>query len=443
MFTESMRKLAHVVGLVAISLAAGSAHAGLAIQSWTSAHGTRVLFVENHDLPMLDVQANFRAGTGFDPAGQTGVAGMTHALMRLGAGGLSEQAIAEALADVGAQLGQSLDADRAAFSLRTLSAERERTAALDVLQKVLSQPALAPDILQREKTRAIAGLQEAETQPEFLADRAFSAAVFGVHPYGASETVASLEKLQAPQLAAFHRAHYSAANLILVLMGDIARPEAERIAAALSAALPQGPKVADLPAVPARTQATLEVIPHHATQSHIRIGLPGMTRDDADYFPLLVGNYILGGGGFDSRLMHEIRDGRGLAYSVYSYFLPMQQRGAFEIGLQTRRDATDTAVQVVRETLQQFLRAGPTEAELEQAKANLVNSFPLRLDSNRKIVEYVGMMGFYGLPLDWLERYPRAVAAVDRVAILRAFQARVEPLQLATVIVGGQPNTRP
>jgi zinc protease len=180
------------------------------------------------------------------------------------------------------------------------------------------------------------------------------------------------------------------------------------------------------------------ILPHHATQSHLQIGLPGMTRDDPDYFPLLVGNYILGGGGFDSRLMQEVRDRRGFAYSVHSYFMPLRQRGAFEIGLQTRREATDEALAVVRSTVQRFLDAGPTEAELKQAQANLIGSFPLRLDSNKKIVEHLAMLGFYGLPLSWLDEYPRQVAAVTLDDIRRAFRARVVPEQMVTVIVGGQ-----
>ncbi|MFA5083624.1 MAG: insulinase family protein, partial [Hydrogenophilaceae bacterium] len=168
------------------------------------------------------------------------------------------------------------------------------------------------------------------------------------------------------------------------------------------------------------------------------IGQPGMTRDDPDYFPLLVGNYVLGGGGFDSRLVEEIRQKRGLAYSAYSYFMPMKELGAFQIGLQTRRDATDQALKVVRDTLRHYLADGPTEAELQQARDNLVGGFPLRLDSNRKILEYLAMIGFYRLPPDWLDSYPKKVAAVSRDDIMRALRARLHPDTMVTVIVGGQ-----
>ncbi len=427
-----------IMAMLGMTFMACSAQAGLDVQQWRTSQGAWVFFVANHDLPMLDVSASFEAGAARDSAATAGLAGMTHALMRLGAGGLTEQQIAERLADVGAVMAQSQDADRAGFSLRTLSGASERKVALAVLQAVLSRPHFESAVLSREKARAIAGLREAETQPEFIAEREFSSRVFGTHPYGLHQRIESLARLDATQLVAFHRQYYRAANLTLVLMGDIDRPTAETIAQQLSQDLPVGPAADSLPAVPLRTQAETVILPHHATQSHLQIGLPGMTRDDPDYFPLLVGNYILGGGGFDSRLMQEVRDRRGFAYSVHSYFMPLRQRGAFEIGLQTRREATDEALAVVRSTVQRFLDAGPTEAELKQAQANLIGSFPLRLDSNKKIVEHLAMLGFYGLPLSWLDEYPRQVAAVTLDDIRRAFRARVVPEQMVTVIVGGQ-----
>ena len=180
------------------------------------------------------------------------------------------------------------------------------------------------------------------------------------------------------------------------------------------------------------------MLPHHATQSHLFVGQPGLKREDPDYFPLLVGNYILGGGGFDSRLTESIRQKQGLAYSVYSYFVPMAERGPFRIGLQTKRESTRQALDSVRAELARFLAEGPTEAELVQAKNNLIGSFPLRIDSNRKILDHLAMIGFYRLPLNWLETYSPSVAAVSREDILRAFRARVRPEAMVTVIVGGQ-----
>lgn len=429
-----------LVVLLVVWLASAAAWAGLDIQRWSTPQGARVYFVENHDLPMLDISVAFAAGSAYDKAEKAGLANMTRHAMNLGAGDLDEQQIAERLADVGAQMGGFFDQDRAGFTLRTLSNAGEREPALAIFKAILARPAFPEAVVEREKSRAIANLREAATRPEFLGEKAFQAALYGDHPYGLPETgePETLARLSRVDLADFHGRHYRAAGMVVAIMGDIDRAGAERLAVDLATGLPAGEAPAPVPPVPEKTAGAEQLIPHHATQSHLFIGQPGMTRDDPDYFPLLVGNYILGGGGFDSRLVEEIRQKRGLAYSAYSYFMPMQERGAFQIGLQTRRDATDQALKVVRETLRQYLAEGPNEIELKQAKDNLIGSFPLRLDSNRKILDYLAMIGFYRLPPDWLDSYTKKVAAVSREDIIRAMRARLKPDAMATVIVGGQ-----
>ncbi len=191
-----------------------------------------------------------------------------------------------------------------------------------------------------------------------------------------------------------------------------------------------------LPALAPTTARTLRIL-HPSAQAHILVGQPGMAREDADYFPLLVGNYVLGGGGFVSRLTAEVREKRGFAYSVYSALSPQQVAGPFQIGLQTRGSQAEEALAVVRATLAGFLADGPSAEELQAAKDNLINGFGLRLDSNAKLLDYVSMIGFYRLPLDWLERYPQQVAAVDVAAVRAAWQRRIRPEQLVTVIAGG------
>ena len=324
--------------------------------------------------------------------------------------------------------------------MRTLSGEKERTRAMDILAAVLAQPRFEAEIVTREKARMVAGLEEAATKPETIGDKAFGAAIFGDHPYalpegGEPENVAGLSR---DDLAAFHRQYYRAKGMSVAIMGDITRQEAERLAQQLAQGLPAGDAPPPIRPVEVQVAGAERVIPHHATQSHLFMGMPGMKREDPDYFPLYVGNYVLGGGGFDSRLMEAVRQKKGLSYSVYSYFSPMQEAGPFQIGLQTKRATTDEAVRTVREVLESYLKDGPTEAELTQAKNNLVGGFPLRLDSNKKILEYLAVIGFYRLPLDWLDTYTAKVEAVSRDDILRAFRSRVRPEAMSTVVVGGQ-----
>jgi zinc protease len=419
-----------------LSIATPAAQATPHIQNWQAASGARVYFVEDHDIPMLDVAVDFAAGSAYDAAGKSGVADMTRGMLELGAEGLSEDDIARKLADVGAEMGGHFDEDRAGIVLRTLSSAAEKDQALDIMARVLQQPLFPEEVLTREKARQIAALKESETKPEYIAGKAFDKAVFGNHPYGVSTEVADVEKIQRADLESFYRAHYAAANAVVAIMGDATRAEAEAIAQKLTAQLPAGGEAAPIPPVAMQIPASEQRIAHPATQSHILIGAPGMSRTDPDYFPLFVGNYTLGGGGFVSRLMLEIREKRGLAYSVYSYFMPMRQPGAFQLGLQTKKEQADEALKLARDTLREFIAEGPSEQELKAAKDNIIGGFPMRIDSNKKILDYLSVIGFYGLPLTYLDDF---VGRVDRVTVAQvrdAFRRHINPDAMATVIVG-------
>lgn len=413
------------------------AQAAPLIQNWKTPQGARVLFVESRELPMLDVSVDFPAGSARDPAGKAGLARLTHGMLDQGAGGLSDTDIAHRLADVGAVLGGSFDRDRAGVALRTLSSAPEKDKAIDILTRVLQRPEFPAAVLKRERQRLIAAIREAEADPGTVVQKAFYRALYGTHPYAHDEAgePATLERLTRADLQGFHRAHYSAPNAVISLVGDVSRAEAEAIASRLAAGLSTAAALPPLPA-PAPSPVHDARISHPSAQSHVRIGALGVSRNDPDFFPLFVGNYVLGGGGFDSRLLKEVRDQRGYAYSAYSYFLPMSVAGPFQLGLQTKLAQTDDALEVAYATLRQFVADGPTEAELAQAKANLTGGFPLRIDSNRKILEYLAVIGFYGLPLDYLDTWVARVEAVDVAAVKQAFARRIDPGRLVTVVVG-------
>jgi len=429
------------IGLLWIlsALMIGQAHALLPIQDWKTSTGARVLLVVNRDLPMLDVSIDFPAGSGFDVSGKAGVASYTNHLLKLGAGGLSENEISQRTADVGARLSGRFDSDRAGMSLRTLSSPAERDRALDIMLRVVQQPAFAEDILAREKARGIAGLKEADTKPDTIAARTFRRLVFRTHPYGlrSSGEVESVTALTKNDLVEFYRKHYVAPRAVVAIMGDVTRADAERIAEALTAGLPKAGEAVSVAQVSSLEQGASSVIPHPASQAHILVGSPGIRRGDPDYFPLFVGNYILGGGGFASRLNDEVRQKRGLAYSVYSVFAPLLQAGAFQIGLQTRGDQAQAALKVVRDTLGEFVTRGPSEKELAEAKENLIGGFPMRIDSNAKIHEYLATIGFYDLPLTYLDEFVPNIRKVSVAAVKAAFERHIQPERLVTVVVGG------
>ena len=426
-------------GIIA-SMLATTAQAGVKIQQWKTAQGAQVLFVENHDLPILDISTGFHAGSARDADNKTGVAGLTRYLMTLGAGGLSDEQIAKKMADIGATLGGSVNADQASFTLRTLSSQRERGLALDIYRKILQQPDFPAAVLSREKARVIAGIQESMTQPESISNKAFYAGLYGNHPYGKDEDgdLESVKSIQANDLKQFYQQYYGAKSAVIAMIGDISRNEAEQIADSLAAGLPQAEAPAALPKVSYPTAAIEKRIPHPATQAHILLGYPGIKRGDEDYFPLYVGNYILGGGGFVSRLTEEVREKRGLVYSVYSYFMPLAELGPFQVGLQTKKEQANEALSLVRATLQEFIDKGPNEAELKAAKQNITGGFPLRLDSNSKILEYLALIGFYQLPLSYLDDFNQRVNQVTTAQIKQAFQRRIQPANMVTVVVGAE-----
>lgn len=421
--------------LAALVLLAGSALAGPRIDHWQTASGAKVFFVESGALPMLDVQVAFPAGAAYDPPGKAGLSALVTGQLSLGAGGLDEKQIADRLADLGAQLGGGGDQDRATVSLRTLSDPAQRMPAIELMARILQQPEFPQAVVEREKQRAIRGLEDALTRPDTLASRAFSQALYAGHPYGQVATVDSLTAIRRDDLVAFHRAHFSPDTAVVTLVGNISRAEAEAIATDLTDGLPRQAAAPALPPVPPSTGQELRIA-HPAAQAHVLIGLPVLRRGDPDYFPLLLGNYTLGGGGFVSRLMQEVREQRGLAYSVYSYFVAYREAGPFQLGLQTKREQAGEALALARATLARFLAEGPSEAELVAAKANLVGGFPLRLDSSRKLLDNVAVIGFYGLPLDWLDTYRSRMQAVTAAQVRDAFARRVQPAQIVTVVVG-------
>ncbi|MCL4184211.1 MAG: insulinase family protein [Burkholderiaceae bacterium] len=422
--------------LLLASLFAGTARAALPIEHWTTANGARVYFVRADAIPMLDVSLDFDAGGRFDPPVRKGLASVTNAMLARGAGDLDETAISEGFARVGAQRGGGAGDDRASVTLRTLVSEPELGEALALLARMVAQPTFPAAILAREKERVIQSIRESETRPATIAQRTFYRLLYGEHPYGAYATPETVAAIGRDDLVAFHRAHYGARRAVVSMIGAISRERAQAIAEQLTRGLPAGEAAPALPAVAMPIQGTERRIDHPATQSHILIGQPAIARGDPDYFALLVGNYVLGGGGFVSRLYDEVRERRGLAYSVYSYFSPMLQPGPFTIGLQTQKEQTAVALDVVRQTLARFLREGPTEAELQAAKSNLVGGFALRIDSNRKILDNLSTIGFYRLPLDYLDRWPERVEAVTLAQVRDAFARHVRPDAMATVVVG-------
>jgi len=414
------------------------AHAGLPIQSWQSANGARVYFVPAPELPIVDVQIVFDAGSARDGA-KPGLAMLTNALLDSGTTMLSADTVAERLDAVGAQLGSGAARDMAWLSLRSLADPHYLTPAVDTLIQLLREPAFAEDALERERKRMIAALRERAQSPAAIAEQAFYKALYGEHPYASPPegSEASLNTIQREEVQDFQRRYYGAANAVVAIVGALNRASAERLATALVGQLPAGSAAPPLPAVAPVTEARVIRIPHPSSQSHVYMGQVGVSRTDPDYYSLYLGNHVLGGNGLVSQLAEEVREKRGLSYSVSSYFSPMRAAGPFLMVLQTRNNQVNEAEQVANATLADFVHNGPTSPTLEAARQNITGGFALRIDSNSKIVQYLAMIGFYSLPLDHLQTFTAKINDLSLEQVNSALRRRIQPERLLTVIVGG------
>ena len=411
---------------------------GPKIEHWQADSGARVYFVHNPELPLVDIQVVFDAGSARD-GDKYGLATLTASLLDSGAGKWDADTIARRLEDVGASLSTGASRDSSWLDLRSLTESDKLEKALSTAAEILAHPRFDPVDFRREKKRLLLALKQRGESPSQLAGVMFFKALYGDHPYahpveGEPETVGSLK----PQdLAEFHRRYYVANNAIVVIVGALSQAQARDVAQRLTMRLPVGEPPPPIPTVPEPAGARTLRKPFPSAQTHVYTGLPVLRRGDPDYFPLYVGNHVLGGGGFTSRIVKQVREKRGLSYSAYSYFMPMRGKGPFMAALQTRNEKAWPALKVLDQTIREFLDRGPTEQELQAAKKNITGGFVLRYDSNAKLADYVAMIGFYGLPLDYLETFPQRVEAVTRQQIIDAFRRRLDPERFQTVLVGG------
>ncbi|MFJ3051623.1 M16 family metallopeptidase [Pseudomonas nitroreducens] len=425
-------------GLQSLAEAAGKApsHRKLNIQQWQTTEGARVLFVEAHELPMFDLRLTFAAGSSQD--GDTyGLAMLTNAMLNEGVPGKDTSAIAAGFDDLGANFGNGSYRDMAVASLRSLSEPAKRDAALALFDQVIGQPTFPEDALARIKNQVMAGFEYQKQNPGKLAGLELFKRLYGDHPYAHSSdgNEKSVPKISVAQLRAFHQKAYAAGNVVIALVGDLTREQAEAIAGSVSKSLPKGPAL-PAPGEPQTPKAGVTHIEFPSKQTQLMLAQLGITRNDPDYAALYLGNQILGGGGFGTRLMDQVREKRGLTYGVYSGFTGMQSRGPFTIGLQTRAEMSEGTLKLVQDIVRDYLDKGPTQKELDDAKRELAGSFPLSTASNADIVGQLGAIGFYNLPLDYLETFLSQVQGLSVEQVKEAMRRHLDPDAFVIVTAG-------
>lgn len=361
-----------------------SVQAATDIQRWRNRDGTQILLVERHENPIIDLEVSFKgAGSVANPDGKSQVAEFTAALLTDGTQELDEEAFKAEADNIGAHISSDSNAESASAGFRSLSKADIRDKAANLLNHSLTRPRFDEAVFRRRQIQSITGLQQQETTPDYTATRELTKLIYPNHPYGsgANITVDSLKQVSLDDIRAFHRTHYGKDNAIVAIVGDLNRKQAEQLVERVLKDLPaKATATHAIPPVPKQT-AQRRDIPFAGTQAQVLLGTSLFKRHDPDYYALVAGNYILGGGGFDSRLMKVLRDQHGYTYGVYSSLAPATEEGTFAVSYSTQKKNTKASLADTQAVIEQFIAEGPTEAELKQAKANIVGSFPLRYDS--------------------------------------------------------------
>ncbi len=393
------------------------------------------LLSEEHSLPFVTCQLVVDAGSRRDFAGKEGLANLVARGLLLGTSQRTVTAINEELDFMGASLNSSCGQDYATLSLRVLKKDLDK--GLDLFSESLTQPSFPEEELGREVKKTLAAIQAAEDRPDELAEKTFQKDLFLTSPYGhpVEGTKESLPGITREEILQFYRTYYRPNHSILTVVGDITLKEVK------TKLLPRlkNWSMSGIPEVPfkiefAKGPKTVK-IDRAITQANIILGHVGVSRENPDYYALTVMNYILGGGGFSSRLMQEIRNKRGLAYSVASFFNPGKYPGSFQIVLQTKNASAQDAISLSLKQMERMRQEGVAESELEGAKKYLIGSFPMRFDTQGKLANFLSQVEYYGLGLNYPEKYPTLIRSVSREEILRVARVYLHPENYILVVV--------
>jgi zinc protease len=431
-----MREL--VIAALLLVCASMSAAAAPKIERLKTPLGIEVWFVREPAIPILSLQATWRGGSSSDPAGQEGLAQLVTGLLNEGAGDMSADDFQTALQESAIDMGFSADRDYTTVTLRTLT--RNRARAFELLKLALTAPRFDDEPVQRVKAQARVAFERSRANPNALVGERFAQLAYGDHPYGrrSSPGADSLERIDRAAMAAFSTALFARGNLVIGAVGDVAPDDLARLVDVSFGALPAQASVALPPPVVPKTAADPVVIPFPNPQSILLFGAPGIAREDPDWYAATVLNQVLGGGGMSSRLFEEVREKRGLVYSVGTQLVPYKAAALLSGSLATANAQVGDALRLVRAELARIAKEGVTDAELAAAKSFMTGSFPLRLTSNAAIAGMLVAIQNSGLPPDYITAYPGLINAVGHDDIRRVAQ-RLFARDDYLVVVVGQP----
>jgi len=409
----------------------------ISIHHWKTKNGTPVYFIPTEKLPMVDIKVTFDAGSARDGK-KFGLSTLHSTMLEEGTEKHTASQIARRFEDVGAVFDTDTQKDRKSIKLRSITEPETLLPVVDMFTEILAQPAFPETALEQLKNRTLVALESDLQYPDVIALVNFYKAVYGDHPYGhlVSGTIAGINSITRQDLIDFHKQFMVVNNAVITIVGGLHRDYAREISEQIANALPTGKAATPLPDVAPLKEAAEIYLPMNSQQTHVLLGAPCCTYNDPDFFPILVGNYILGEGPLVARLFKELRDKRGLVYTVGSRFNRLKKPGVFVITLQTQKNQAQDAIKILKDTLSQFITEGPTEEEVTAAKKGIIGGFPLSIGSNARVAEVISDMSFYDMPMDFLNTFQHNVEKVTRADIQSAFRRRVDPNTLVLVVVG-------
>lgn len=432
-------RLLHSVLIPALALvamlAALPARAGVDIQEITTPGGIDAWLVEEHSIPFVALELRFRGGTSLDAPDKRGAVNLMTGLLEEGTGDMDSRAFARATEEIAAEFSYGAGDDAVSVSARFLTETRDE--AIELLRASITAPSLAPEAIERVRAQVIAGLNSGLKDPDTIARNTFAGLVFGDHPYGSPEegTIESVSALTRDDLLAAHRAVFARDRVYVSAVGDITADELSALLDRLLGDLPE--TGAPLPGrADQNLPGGIEVVDFDTPQSSVIFGQPGIDREDPDFFAAYILNHIIGGGGFESRLMTEVREKRGLTYGVYTY-LSDKDNGEVWVGsVSSANDRVAEAIAVIREQWARIREEGVTAEELNDAKTYITGAYPLRFDGNGTIANIAVGMQIDGFPKDYIATRNDRMNAVTLEDVNRVARELLDPDKLTFVVVG-------
>ena len=420
-----------------------SSHA-LDVKKSVLENGLILLIVEKHNLPVVRVTVGIKAGSIVESEEKAGIANLTAELLTAGTKKRTASQISEETEFAGASLSASGGNDYATMALSVL--KKDLDLGFDLLSDTILNPLFPDDELNKKRERIKGSLRAQEENPEFVASKEFKKAVFGIHPYGrlVQGSPEALDRIKRDDLVNFHSTFYAPNNAIMSVVGDVTLEEVKNLLQKYfsewhPSPIPQG-EGARVKVTHVFSGQKIITIDKNLTQANIILGHMGISRDNPDYYAVSVMNYILGGGGFESRLMQNIREGKGLAYDIHSFFDANKYGGLFEVGLQTKNESANTAIEEILKEIKKIRSKSISDAELSDAKSFLTGSFPMRLETSQRIANFLVAVEYYGLGMDYIDKYPSYINSVTKEDVLRVAKKYLDSENFTLVVVADQKN---